>query len=204
MTKSDAFPAMFLALAVAGCAGSYRVVEMPQYQADLYPLTQTKSGVTIAIDEIKSAERAERYFGADLVKEGIVPVNVVVSNYGKERIVVKPSDILLHRGKDILDPMPVRLVAATAKRQHGYLASKTEEEVDKFLEGSAFKERLLMPSETYRGILFFNAPPPKKFTERFFTTYSTYGDTGSRLRVGLTNLDSGDRVMFGPFWLAMP
>src|SRR3954468_9211233 len=93
---------VFLTFVLAGCAGSYRVVKMPPYEADLYPLTQTRAGITVAIDEIKNVQRAERYFGADLVKEGILPVNVVVSNYGKQRVIVKPSDILLHRGKEIV------------------------------------------------------------------------------------------------------
>ena len=30
-------PALFFAL--AGCSGTYQVVHMPQYEADLYPLT---------------------------------------------------------------------------------------------------------------------------------------------------------------------
>jgi hypothetical protein len=67
-----------LALLVSACASSYRVVQVPQYGADLYPQSQTRSGVTVAIDEIKSADRVERLFGADLIKEGILPVSVVV------------------------------------------------------------------------------------------------------------------------------
>src|ERR687896_2232852 len=101
-----------LVLAVAGCSSSYRVVQVPQYGADLYPQSQTKSGVTVAIDEMKAAERVERLFGADLIKEGILPVNVVVSNFGKQRILLKPSDILLYQGKEVIDPVPVEMVMA--------------------------------------------------------------------------------------------
>ena len=47
------------------------------------------------VDEMKASERVERLFGADLIKEGILPVNVVVSNFGKQRLLLKPSDIML-------------------------------------------------------------------------------------------------------------
>jgi hypothetical protein len=98
MPAVSIFLSALLALTLAGCSRSYRVVDVPQYGADLYPLSQTKSGVTVAVDEIRGSERAERLFGSDLTREGIFPVNVVVSNYSKQRVVVKPSDILLYRG----------------------------------------------------------------------------------------------------------
>ena len=48
--------------ALASCAaGPYQVVWLPQRDADLYPLAQKQAGITIAIDEIKSPGRAERY-----------------------------------------------------------------------------------------------------------------------------------------------
>src|SRR5713101_6700194 len=120
MTSTHTLRSALVVVLLAGC-GSYQVAQMPQYEADLYPLTQSKSGITIGIDDIRSPERAQRYFGADLVKDGVLPVNVVVSNYGKHRVVVKPSDILLHRGKEIVDPLPIQIVAAAAKGQHRFL-----------------------------------------------------------------------------------
>lgn len=204
MTSMRVLLPVLLSLVLLGCAGSYQVVHMPQYEADLYPQSQTKAGITIAIDEIKRPQRAERYFGADLIKQGILPVAVVVSNYGKQRAVVKPSDILLHRGREIIDPLPVEIVVATAKRQHGFLRSKTEEELNKFFENTTFKETVLLPNETYRGVMFFAAPMPKRTTDRYFTALSVFRESGPRLRVGLTNLDTGDRLLFGPFSLTFP
>jgi hypothetical protein len=195
---------LLLGLVLQGCAGSYRVVQIPQYEADLYPLSQAKAGITISIDEIKSPQRAERYFGADLIKEGIVPVNVVVSNYGKQRVVVKPSDILLYRGKEIIDPLPVEMVVATAKRQHRFLRFNTEEEVNKFFENATFKETVLLPQETHRGVMFFATPTPRRTVDRFFTALSVYREGGPKIRVGLTNLDTGERLLFGPFSIALP
>jgi hypothetical protein len=204
MPAVSVFLSALLVLTLAGCSRSYRVVEVPQYGADLYPLSQTKAGITVAIDEIRGPERAERFFGTDLIREGIFPVNVVISNYSKQRVTVKPSDILLYRGKEIIDPLPIEMVAATAKRQHGFLRSSTEGEVNKFFESSTFKEAVLMPNESYRGVVFFAPPVVKGFVDRWFRKLSAYNEGGPRVRMGVTNLDSGDRVLFGPFSVALP
>ena len=196
--------ASFVALAVSACASSYRVVQVPQYGADLYPQSQTRAGVTVAIDEMKGAERVERLFGADLVAEGILPVNIVVSNFGKQRLLVKPSDILLHRGREVIDPVPVEMVMAMAKRQKSFLRASTEEEVDRYFEQATFKETALYPNETYRGVLFFAVPAPKRLADRFFTQLSVFRDGGPKMRVGLTNVESGERVLFAPFPITLP
>jgi len=196
-------PLILLGL-VAGCSSSYRVVHVPQYGADLYPQSQTRSGITVAVDEMKSTERVERLFGADLISEGILPVSVVVSNFGKQRLLVKPSDLMLYRGKEVIDPIPVEMVMSVAKRQKSFLRASTKEEVDKYFEESTFKETALYPSETYRGVMFFAVPGPKRFVDRFFTAWSVYHDGGPKMRMGLTNLDSGERVLFAPFPITLP
>lgn len=190
MTTRRMLLAAFVALAVSACGSSYRVVQVPQYGADLYPQSQTRAGVTVAIDEMKATERVERLFGADLIAEGILPVNVVVSNFGKQRLLVKPSDILLHRGREVIDPVPVEMVMALAKRQN--------------FEQAAFKETAIHPNETYRGVLFFAVPATKPLADRFFTALSVFREGGPKMRVGLTNLDSGERVLFPPFPITLP
>lgn len=191
-------------LALAGCASSYQVVRMPQREADLYPLSQTKAGITVAIDEVKSAARAERYFGANLIEDGILPVNIVLSNYGARRVVIKPSDIVLFRGKAMMDPLPIEVVAEAAKRQRR-LRSRTEERVDNFFVGIAFKEAVLLPKDTYQGVMFFATPrPEKKARDAFFRVLSMFGEGGPRMRVGVTDLETGDRLHFGPFSLSLP
>jgi hypothetical protein len=192
-----------LALIVSACASSYRVVQPPEYGADLYPRSQTKSAITVAIDEMKSPARVERLFGAELIGEGILPVNVVVSNYGKQRLLVKPSDILLYQGKEVIDPIPVEMVMTVAKR-HKNLYASTAAEIDKYFEASTFKETAVYPGETSRGVMFFAVPAPKRGLDRFFTLWSGYGDGGPKLRVGVTNLESGERVLFAPFSVTLP
>lgn len=204
MPALPVFLSAVLALALLGCARSYQVVEVPQYGADLYPTSQTKAGITIAIDEIRRAERAERFFGSDLIGEGLFPINVVVSNYSKQRVTVKPSDILLYRGKEIIDPVPIEMVVAAAKRQHRYLASSTEGQVNKFFQDSTFKEAILLPNESYRGVVFFAPPAPKRLLDRWFRMLNTYSENGPRIRMGVTNMDSGERLLFGPFSVALP
>lgn len=195
---------VFLVLAASGCTGAYRVVQLPQREADLYPLSQTKAGVTIAVDEIRTPDRAERYFGANLIRQGILPVAVIVSNYGEHRVAVKPSDILLQRGRDIVDPLPIEMVTAMAKEQHWFLRSRTQRQVESYFEGLAFRETVLAPNESYQGVMFFPVPRPERHAHTFFTILSLFREGGARVRVGVTDLDRRGRLHFGPFTLAEP
>ena len=54
---------------------------LSEREADLYPLSQTKAGITVAVDEISNTERATQYFGIDMFEHGILPINVVISNH---------------------------------------------------------------------------------------------------------------------------
>ena len=192
-----------VALLVSACASSYRVVQVPQYGADLYPQAQTLAGVTVAVDEMNNAERVERLFGADLIKEGILPVNVVISNFGKQRLLLKPSDILFYQGKEIIDPLPVETVMATAKRQK-QLRTGTGQQLAKYYGDTLLKETAVHPNETYRGIMFFAVPTPKRALDRFFASLSIYPDDAPKMRVGMTNLESGERILFAPFSIKLP
>ena len=139
-----------------------------------------------------------------VISEGIFPVNVVVSNHSKQRVSVSPSDILLYRGKEIIDPVPVEMVVASARRQHGYVASSAEVQVSKFFESSTFRETVLQPNESYRGVVFFAPPVPKRLIDRWFRMLNTYSEGGPKIRLGVTGMDSGDRMLFGPFSVALP
>src|ERR1044072_7500156 len=84
---------LLLAFVPSACASSHRLSEVPQYGTDLYPQAQTRSRITVAVEEMKNPERVERMFGVDLIREGVLPVSVVVSNFGKQRL-------LLHAGSE--------------------------------------------------------------------------------------------------------
>lgn len=204
MPRVRASAAVLCIAFLAGCAGSYQVVQMPQREADLYPLAQTQAGVTIAIDAIKDTARVERYFGANLIAGRILPVAVLVSNHGKNRVNVKASDILLHRGRDIIDPLPVEVVVAYAKSQRWFLRSKTEEEIEKFFENLSFSETALPPDETYQAVMFFPIPEPRNDRDTFFTVLNLFREGGPKIRMGVTDLDTRERLHFGPFSIALP
>lgn len=193
---------MLILMLLAGCASTYRIVQIPQREADMYPLSQTKAGLTIAIDEIRDAARAQRYFGANLIKAGIRPVVVVVSNYGKHRIVVKPADVLLQRGRDIVDPLPIQAVIGTAQGQRWFMRKRTRRNVDDFFHSVVFKEAVLLPNDTYQGVMFFSNPKPGRTEDRFFSVWSLFAESGPRIRVGVTDLDEQGRMHFGPFALS--
>jgi hypothetical protein len=196
------WPIVILSALLSACAGTYDVVRMPEREADLYPLAQTEVGVTIAIDEIKDGARARRYFGANLLKFGVLPVALIISNYGKDRLAIKPSDVLLHRGAEIIDPLPVEVIAGIAKRERWFLRSKTEKQIDSFFEDLLFNETVLMPNETYQGVLFFSSPQPSRTKDSYFTVLSLFREGGPKVRVGATNLDTRERLHFGPFTLS--
>ena len=189
-----AFIAGLAMLVLAACSGSQQVVQIPEYEAetpayeaDVHPLSQTKSDITVAIDEMKKPERVERLFGVDLTREGILPVNVVVSNFSKQRVSVKPADVLLSRGNEVIDPLPTAYVAATVRRQGS-------------IESAIFKQAVIGPGETYRGVMFFAVPPPKRGIAGFL---ATLWEDDAHMRVGLTKLETGERVLFGPFALEL-
>jgi hypothetical protein len=195
---------MLIAVALAGCATPYEVVQFPQREADLYPLSQTRDGVSVAIDQITSPDRVARYFGANLAQAGILPLAVVVSNNGQHRIDVKPSDVLLHRGTQIIDPLPVETVAAMAKNQHWFLSSKTQKEVGKYFDELAFQEMVLSPGETYQGVMFFPIPRQERTSDRFFTVLALFRDGAMQVLVGARDLETSHRMHFGPFGLSLP
>jgi hypothetical protein len=196
------WPVVILFTLISACAGTYEIVRMPEREADVYPLGQTDAGVTIAIDEIKDGARARRYFGADLLKLGVLPLAVIVSNYSEDRLAVKPSDVLLHRGAEVIDPLPIEVIARVAKRERWFLRSRTEKQIDSFFEEIVFKETVLMPNETYQGVLFFSSPKPSRARDSYFTVLSLFREGGPKIRVGATNLDTRERLHFGPFTLS--
>ncbi len=190
-----------LALVLAGCATPYEVVRLPQREADLYPLSQTEGRVTVAIDAITSPGRAERYFGADLIEAGILPLAVIVSNYGAQRISVKPSDVLVHRGAEVIDPLPVETVVAVAKERRWLLRARTEERIEEYFEDLAFRETVVLPNDSYQGVMFFPVPRRPETSDTLFTILNLFHEGRPRVRVGVTELQTRKRLHFGPFSL---
>jgi hypothetical protein len=193
---------ILLGIFLTACASNYHVVQIPEREADMFPVSQTRDGLTIAVDEIRNAERAKRYFGADLVRAGVVPILVVVSNHSDRRVVIKPADVIMLRSRDIVDPLPLQVVTSIATDQHWFLRDKTRETVEGFFNNVSFKEMVLLPNDTYQGVMFFSSPPPRKQKSSPFFVSSLFAASGPRVQIGVTDLDGPGRVHFGPFYLA--
>lgn len=170
---------------LTSCASHNKAALPPLREAELYPRSQSIAGLTIAVDEISDPERARHYFGSDLTREGVLPVNIIVSNQGDDKFVVRPQDVLMLEGNSTIDPMPV-------------------ESVEKMVKGGdmqtvAFRETTVAPQNGYQGVLFFRIPKQDK---------SLYGKVdrifsgGLTLRVAATDQSTGERLLFGPFTLS--
>ncbi len=191
----------FASFVLTACATRFEVVQLPLRAADLYPLSQTQGAITVAVDEISNPERAKKYFGVDLIERGILPINITVSNHGEDRYTVKPADILLRRHTEVIDPLPIEQIAALAK-DSAWISAETGEQIDDYFNQLAFTDTVLSPQDSYQGVLFFPAlrEPPEQDT--LFRAIVLFNQSDLKLDVVTTNLDTHQRVAFGPFSLS--
>jgi hypothetical protein len=189
-----------LLLYVTACS-PYEVVQLPLREADLYPLAQTRAGITVAIDEITSPERVEKFFGANLIEDEILPVNIIISNHGEQRYTIRPSDVLLLKGTEVIDPLPIDRVSEIAKRHYKLMTSKTRQRINEYFSNIALKETVLAPNEIYQGVLFFPAIKSETEDDRFFTILRLFREGSSKIRVVITDQETSSRIHFGPFSL---
>jgi hypothetical protein len=187
-------------LLISACA-SYELIQPPTRDADLYPFAETKAEVTVAVNEVADPKRVKRHFAADLLNKGILPVQIVVSNHGDDRVVVRPADILLLRGRQVIDPLPVEIVAEIPKARWLIVTEETAKRLDHFYSRVAFKETVLAPGETYQGFLFFEAVPPRPRSSRSFRVVRLFPEPALRVPLAVTALEANERIHFGPFGL---
>jgi hypothetical protein len=193
---------MSLALGLAGCAdSSYQVVQIPQRAADLYPGSQTESGVTVAIDEIRSPDRVEKYFGTNLMRQGVLPLAIIISNNSEHRIVVTAADVLLHQGTLVIDPVPLPMVVAMAEAPYR-LRSKTQAQVDQYFQGLAFTDVTLPRGANYQGVIFFSVPRHQRPADDFFSILPLFSEYRMRVQIAVRDTENQTRLQFGPFTLS--
>jgi hypothetical protein len=193
-----------LALGLTACSSPtpYAIVEMPEREADLYPLSQTKEGITVAVDEITNTERSMQYFGIDMFKHGIVPINVVISNHTERKQLVSPADILLLRGRhSVVDPLPIQSITNLVNRDYWYFDENTLKQVNEYFDELTLQEIVLMPDQVYQGVLFFQATQPDKgySDSSHFTVKSLYRKAALNMKVSIADLTTRERTHFGPF-----
>lgn len=186
---------LFSFLGLAACATEYTVVQIPLRNADLYPRSLTRADITVAIDGITDRERVVTYFGVDLLKAKILPVNIIISNHGKGRYIIKPSDVLLLKGNEALDPMPVETLVEVAKDLHARISAKTSRRVNEYFSKLALQETVLTPQESYQGVLFFKIKEEEEEASNFIIR-KLFREGSMKMYIGVTNAETGERLLF--------
>jgi len=182
-------------LGLTGCATEYTVVQIPLRNADLYPRSLTRDDVTAAVDGITDRERVVTYFGADLLKVKILPVNIIFSNHGKGRYIIKPSDVMLLKGNEAIDPMPVETVVEVAKELHSRISAKTGRQVNAYFSSLALQETALTPQESYQGVMFFKIKENEEDAGNFIIR-KLFREGTMKMYIGVTNVEAGERIHF--------
>jgi len=190
-----------LALSLQSACASHEFVELPVRGADVYPFAEIKYGVAVAIDEISDPSRVRRYFGTDLIREGILPVEVILSNHGRHRVKIGPADILLLRGAEVIDPLPVEKVADLPKSEGLWTLEKTGAQIDNLFDELVLKETVVARGETVRGVIFFKAAERPIARSQYFTVVSLFPQPRLQLHLVITDLEDQERIRFGPFSL---
>lgn len=195
------YPIILAFCLLMGCT-SYHVVRIPVRDAGLYPISQTLDAISVGIDPIKDGERSARYFGIDLLEQGIMPVVITVSNHGTSRAGVNPVNILLRRGNSVVDPLPLEHIIskATAWRMSEETATQTKH----YLRSLAFQNRVLMAGDTYQGVLFFPVRQKHDTAASGFTVVDVFSGNLMKLTVVVTDLGERKRYHFGPFSVEQP
>jgi hypothetical protein len=195
---------LLIALLTALACTSFELVELPAREADVYPSADEFRGVAVAVESMSDPRSVERYFGADLLRHGILPVRVIVSNHGSERVRIRPSDVLLTERERVVDPLPTEAVVRIPKARGLWVTSATKARLDALYDGIALKERVLAPDQSTQGVLFFDLglglrPRDDSLRTRYFRLTNLFREPPLQLEVVLTALDRGERVRFGPF-----
>jgi hypothetical protein len=188
---------IFMVVGVMACASSrYEVVDLPLRDAGLYPRSHTYADLSVAIDDFANPDRSERYFGSDLIGNGILPVDVLVSNFSRHRWAVRPSDVLLRRGDSVIDPLPIGMVAELIQSEARY-NKETRKMIENHIDSLMLKETVVFPRDRQHGVMFFPVLERREQNE-FFSRVPLFAE-GLKLQLVATNLDTGERRMFGPY-----
>ncbi len=198
--------ALLAALAVlVGCATPVELVTPPSRKADVYPTAKRSGDLVVAIDTVRESRRAQKYFGFDMREHGLMPAQIIVSNHGDEAIEVGPADILVSKGRSVIDPVPAAHVASLCKAHSNLYDGEPAELIDAHFASMSFPEMTVAPGETVRGWMFFDLgldEKAKKPESPWFRVVSLDGG-GSNvgLRMAVTESESGQRLHFGPYRL---
>jgi hypothetical protein len=94
----------FIALAI-GCASSYKAKPLPIKLPSAYPNAVQAAGATIGAKAFVDKEEAKTAFGFDIRSAGMLPVQIVVDNQGKEGLAIVASQTFLQDKEGNLWPV---------------------------------------------------------------------------------------------------
>lgn len=102
-------------VAISGCA-HYSSTSAPIPVVGSMPVCQTEGALEVGADPYIQPDRQKTVFGCDLNAVGILPIQVYVQNKGKDRLLIRPSDMVLEF-PDGTQISPVGASAAAAKME---------------------------------------------------------------------------------------
>ncbi len=174
-----------LALASACAAPTHSpLVTVTPRSADVHPTAQRDSGVSLAVRDATTADRRLRsVWGPAFAESGILPIEVIVSNQGRDAVSIEPGDVFVLRGSETLASLSFDQVAELIEQP---------ERVRPF----ALRTTIVPPGRSLQGILFFDVSDGRGWLERLLDAYPA---PVSRVHVALTNIETQQRLRFGPF-----
>jgi hypothetical protein len=148
---------------------------------------QVSGDLTVYIDEYATPEKSEKAFDANLVKDGVLSLLILVENNGQHSYEVKKMDIVVQDetsnsmltaltpeqagtrakknavtravGWSLIVPIIAIPVAATASAIH---TSKVNKQILQDFSAKGFPDGTIMPNKDRSGFVFFELPKGRK------------------------------------------
>ncbi len=148
---------------------------------------QVSGDLTIYIDEFATPEKSEKAFDANLVKDGVLPLLILMENNGQHSYEVRKMDIVVQDetsnsmltsltteqaatkakknaitravGWSLIVPIIAIPVAATASAIH---TSKVNKQILQDFSAKGFPDGTIMPNKDRSGFVFFELPKGRK------------------------------------------
>jgi len=169
--------ALLVVIVFGTACASYKGRTMSAPTAGAMPGWRVDGDVGVGADVYAAGQRQKAAFDADLSKDAILAVHVLVENQGARRLTVRPSEMILTLADNRqIASTPSSLVAAKVGEDDnvigfalgfgliGYLAASSAEErarADRVRDyrDKEFPEVTLTPRRSAHGVVFFVPPP---------------------------------------------
>ncbi len=92
MLRRSVLPPLLSFLLLVGACSAARLPDFQPQAIDQYPQRAERNGLVVAAHALTDEDQVERYFGTDLVDDGILPVLVVAANRGSDSSFIVLSD----------------------------------------------------------------------------------------------------------------